>query len=338
MSNQLAEFKELAELVGEFGGERMRVTRSRGDGGIAETAYDDPPFPEEKRGGGEHSMWAIFGGVVFAPCEQAIGSLPPSQYTVEHSNQYGVMFRKTTINLDDLIDLPDHVSQDVIKDVEAFWKKEQHFREFGFLWKRGVLLWGPPGSGKTTTLQMISQKIINRGGISVYIDNPSIGSRALKVLRGIEPTRPLVVMLEDIDAIIDRHGESELLSMLDGELQVDNVVFVATTNYPEELDDRFVCRPSRFDIVRKVSMPSKQIRRAFLQAKNKRLAEPQAEKELEMWVEETEGFSIAHMKELIISVELFEIDFQSSIKRLKTLKSKPRSADGPFGFAGRENE
>ena len=52
------------------------------------------------------------------------------------------------------------------------------------------------------------------------------------------------------------YAESEYLSLLDGENQIGNVVYVATTNYPEKLDKRFTDRPSRFDVVQKISMPN----------------------------------------------------------------------------------
>ena len=77
---------------------------------------------------------------------------------------------------------------------------------------------------------------------------------------------------------------------MDGELQIDNVLFVATTNYPEKLDRRLVCRPSRFDIIRKVGMPTASAREVYLQTKNKRLCSDSAE--LADWVKQTEGFYV----------------------------------------------
>jgi hypothetical protein len=85
--------------------------------------------------------------------------------------------------------------------------------------------------------------------------------KCLQMLRAVEPERQVVGILEDVDALIERYGESEYLSLLDGEAQVDNVVYVATTNYPERLDARIVDRPSRFDTIRYIGMPSAGARR-----------------------------------------------------------------------------
>jgi len=261
-------------------------------------------------------MWAVYGNK-FSPCETAVSKLQPGQYTIEQNANIGIYFNKKTVNLDELFVLPDSASEDVLKQIESFWEKEDHFRKFGFLWKRGIMLWGPPGSGKTSTLQLVSNQIIQRGGIAVYVSNPGLAAHGLELLRSIEPSRPLVVMLEDIDAIVRDYGESQLLALLDGELQIDNVVFVATTNYPEDLDKRLKNRPSRFDYVKKIGMPSADARRLYLANKNPRLDADNSE--MEKWVELTNGFSVAHLKELIVSVEVFEVPVDDAAKRLRLM-------------------
>jgi SpoVK/Ycf46/Vps4 family AAA+-type ATPase len=281
----------------------------------------------------DSQMWAVYGNQHYSACEKAVDVLPPGQYVVDVSNELGIHFRSTEVTLDDLVELPDSVSEEVISEIETFWKRESRFRDYGFLWKRGVLMWGPPGGGKTSTLQVISQRIIDHGGISIYVNSPDLTARGLAILRRVEPKRPLVVMIEDIDAVIDNHGEAELLALMDGELQIDNVVFIATTNYPEKLDKRFINRPSRFDVVKKIGMPSEAARRVYLEFKNERLRSNT--EELENWVAATEGFSVAHIKELIISVEVFEVPMVDAVERLKTMMAAtPSSSEssGKFGF------
>ncbi len=260
-------------------------------------------------------MWAK-SGRDYAPTETAISSLPPGQYVPSYSSNIGVYFSERDINLDNLLVLPDSNSERVLSHIDDFWKKEEIFREYGFLWKRGIMLYGPPGSGKTSTVQQLSKMIVDKGGITVYCVQPEITAKGLKVLRRIEPTRPLVVIFEDIDAIIKEYGEAEVLAMLDGELQVDNVVFVATTNYPERLDKRLVNRPSRFDEIIKIGMPTKEARAFYLEHKNNRL---KGTDELKYWVELTEGFSVAHLKEMIVSVECFNKTVEESAERLKKM-------------------
>ena len=281
-------------------------------------------------------LWAKVGDAYF-PADQTIDKLGAGQYSIEFSHNRGLYFVDKPINLDELLILPDSASEEIIENIKHFWDKEQMFRTLGFLWKRGVLLYGPAGSGKTSTLQLIIKEIVDRGGIAVYVKQPKLTASGLEMLRRIEPHRPIVVLVEDIDAIQQAYGEADLLAMLDGDLQIDNVVFIATTNYPEKLDKRLVNRPSRFDIVRKIGMPTAEARAVYLAARNGRLVEN--EEEFEKWVEQTDGFSIAHLKELIVSVEALDADFDETITRLRVMmETTPDSEDdeekATIGFTG----
>lgn len=273
----------------------------------------------EKKLFGDSKMWAVYGHA-YSPCEKSVDALPAGQYTVEQSMNSGIYFNQVDVNLDELMTLPDSEAEQVIDDIETFWSKEDHFRKFGFLWKRGILLWGPPGSGKTSVVQIVSKLLKDNDGLSIYIEDPALGAKGLELLRRIEPNRPIVVIIEDVDSITQYYGESAILALLDGELQIDNVVFIATTNYPERLDKRLTNRPSRFDIVKKIGMPSDEARKLYIYEKNERLRNNKVE--LEMWVKQTKNFSLAHIKELIVSVEVFEVPFEEAIERLTAMMDK----------------
>lgn len=275
-------------------------------------------------------MWAVSDDTNYFACDAAVDTLPPSQYLIRHCESRGFYFERKEVHTDGLISLPDAATEQVVAGIEHFWTRRESFAEFGFLWKRGVMLWGPPGSGKTSCVQQLSQMFVARGGISVYMNTPGYDAMGLKTLRQIEPDRPILVMIEDIDAIVKRHGEAELLALLDGELQIDNVVYVATTNYPELLDKRIVCRPSRFDEVIYIGMPSAASRAVYLQTKNPRLSEF----ELKRWVEATNDFSVAQLKEVIVSVECLGNDFDTTVKRLRDMERPPSSEDGEIGSFG----
>lgn len=305
--------------------------RSSDDGYMSDSEASE--MTEDQMLNGQHQMWSVHGDVYF-PCDRAEKEVPPGQYLVQHHESKGTFLVRKTVNLDELLVLPDATTTRVLSAIDHFWNSEHKFREFKFLWKRGMLLWGPPGSGKTSCLQQLSKSIIDKGGISVYCTSPEVTADGLRIIRKIEPLRPIVVMIEDIDAIIDRHGETGLLSMLDGELQVDNVVFIATTNYPEKLDARFANRPSRFDEVIYIGMPKDEARRQYIIAKNPRLRENT--EELAIWVKETQGYSLAHIKEVIVAVECLGQDLVAVLDRLADMKEKvssDKTSDKPkFGF------
>ena len=276
--------------------------------------------------------WALANDV-FWPASETCNNLKPAFYNLEIHQDIGPCVKKIDIQVDSLLRLPDSASDVVMREFAEFWTLRPRFIERGFLHKRGILLFGPPGSGKTATLMLMAQDVISQGGIVCQIGSLAIASICLSMIRKIEPSRPIIALLEDIDSLIEQYGEHNFLSLLDGESQVDNICFVATTNYPEKLDKRFVDRPSRFDTIRRIGMPTAAARRAFLAAKEPSLQED----DLIEWVRQTEGFSIAHLRELIILVKCFDRPLCAAIERLESMRTtKPKSTDDPdrpmFGF------
>lgn len=127
--------------------------------------------------------------------------------------------------------------------------------------------------------------------------------------------------------MVGRYGEEGYLSLLDGENQVENVIYVATTNYPERLDRRFVDRPSRFDTLRHIGMPTAEARRMYLRHKEADINDV----ELAAMVKASEGYSIAHLRELLVLVKCFGRDIKSATERLDGMREKQPTSDRDFG-------
>jgi SpoVK/Ycf46/Vps4 family AAA+-type ATPase len=278
------------------------------------------------------TQWALCGTEEYVGIQKTQKTLHSGVYRPTSRNGEIILYR-TNVNVDELIEFPDSISDNIIKEISEFWNRATLFKKYGFLHRRGYLLYGPAGGGKTSVVQQIIKKIIDRKGLVVLCDKPSLLSHALKVFREIEPNRSIICIFEDIDSIVDHYGEDELLSVLDGEMQVDKVLNLATTNYPERLDRRLVGRPRRFDRVIKIGMPNAAVRKVYFSTKLSI-----DEKEVDQWVKKTEDFSFAAMAELVISVKCLGHDLDEAVTTLRgLLDARPSSSgDGkPVGFGGR---
>jgi hypothetical protein len=284
---------------------------------ISNTTKDEKPI-------GGFCQWVV-GPNCYSPTVKTIDTLPVGAYKATVDGYDRLTLHKMKIVTDELLKLPDTTSTRVLNAINVFWNAKEKFVTKGQLFKRGVMLWGPPGSGKTVTVMLLVEDLIKRGGIVLISQNPTITSKALEFIRVIEPDRPLICVMEDIDELIDNYGESGVLALLDGENQINNVVHIATTNYPERLDARIVNRPSRFDEIIKISMPSIEARRFYLRSRV--TLEELNDEELEKWVIETNELSIAHLKELVIAIFCLGRTYGETIIRLKKMKTIPKSSD-----------
>lgn len=295
------------------------------------------PERKELSRSADSRQWAVHPDDTYAPCGSTVQALPTGVYR-NAVDQFGtVLFVKVKLVTDDLVRLPDTASDRVLEGIAKFWESEAEFRKFGQVFKRGVLLWGPPGSGKTVTVTMLVHDVVQRGGTVILSSSPELTAQALAQFRRVEPDRKLICILEDLDELTDRYGESNLLALLDGEQQVDKIVYVATTNYPERLDARLVNRPSRFDEVIKIGMPSAAARRVYLRSRLK--ISDLADADLQVWVEETDGLSIAHLRELVAAVFCLGRDYEDTLKRLKAMQRRPSSTgDKAIGLSRFDEE
>lgn len=261
----------------------------------------------------------------FYPCSDTVSSLPAGMYNVFRSER-GLGFNRREINVDEIIQFTDGPAKYLIEEIRNFWSLKDKFLKYGFLHRRGYLLYGVAGSGKSCVLQQIIADIIERDGIVILFSNdPYTEEQGLSMLRRIEPDRPLVYVLEDIDAIIRSYGENGLLAMLDGETQINNVLNIATTNFPERLEKRIVARPRRFDRLVKIGMPSATVREEYFRKKLNLDRE-----DVGKWVEETEGLSFAALADLVISVKCLGNDFNESVDLLRNLVLKKVESSEDF--------
>lgn len=240
--------------------------------------------------------------------------LDPGIYTINMNKSGEVYLSPMQAVTDTLIRLPDFTSEQVINEVEKFWSKETHdkFIKHELVYKRGIILHGLPGVGKSACVAQIMEAEVKAGGIVFFCPSPNNLTRCIKAIREIQGNIRCLVVWEEFDDALQR-DESSYLSLLDGEMQVDNVVYLATTNYLDRIPNRFKKRPSRFASIIEVGTPNEVTRRIYIQTKGKNSDKIDVEK----WVKATKGLTIDHIKDLIISVVCLDVSFEDSLDRLK---------------------
>lgn len=275
-------------------------------------------------------------GPGFRPCGPTQPKLTPGFYRpilVESMMGSQTFIEPISIVTDDLVMLEDSPVGYVTNSIQRFWKGKNLYAKHGIVHKRGIMLEGPPGTGKTSVANMISKFFVENGGLVFYTGADSFPATldAVKWLRQIQD-EPVLLVMEEFDRYM-RHAEvvDALMQLLDGAASVDNVVFLATTNYVKKIDPRFTKRPSRFDDIVHVGIPSATARKSYLQ---KLIIEFGGDaSEVETYVTATDGLLLAHLKEAVIATKVLGQSLEFVVTRLRDMVPKdeePESGLNPL--------
>jgi transitional endoplasmic reticulum ATPase len=155
------------------------------------------------------------------------------------------------------------VKQELMESVEWPLKKPEVFKKMGIKPPRGILLYGPPGCGKTLLARAVATEseanFISIKGPEVFSKWVGESEKAIReVFRKGRTAAPAIIFFDELDAIVPKRGLgysdsgaserviSQLLTEIDGIESLQNVLVMAATNRPDILDPA-VLRPGRFD-------------------------------------------------------------------------------------------
>lgn len=162
-----------------------------------------------------------------------------------------------TVNWDDII-LPSQLKEDFLHDVETFFSNGVTiYQQLKLKPFRKLLLAGVPGTGKTMLCNALAKWALEREYLVIYISSTDPeGASFRKIERALqeaaESKYPTLMILEEVDAYLHSRQKAMVLNVLDGSESAINdrgTLLVATTNYPEAIDERVLKRPGRLDRV-----------------------------------------------------------------------------------------
>lgn len=283
-------------------------------------ACDEPPAAESEPPNVSMTQWTSGDGRVFIPAPDTARVLPPGLYEIGANPQTGTYFEKLPVVTSGILRFPQTNFERVTAEITKFWDRRAVFDEYGILHRRGIFLFGPPGSGKTSLIQLVMEDVIRRGGVAVKFGHPHLFTDGMRKFRQIQPETPVVILMEDLDSTVQQYPETEVLNILDGVDRLDRVVYLASSNYPERLGDRVVNRPSRFDKRFFIGHPNPESRRMYLEHLIGTAGIESLGIELGQWVADTDGFSLAHLKELFTAVVILGDPYDDAVETLRDMK------------------
>lgn len=263
------------------------------------------------------SLWLLDGEMARPSTDVTISKkLKSGIYQVYLDPQTGIFCKRLATQSDELYLFSDSLVGSLLEEINMFWEKKDIYKEHNLIHKRGILLEGYPGTGKSSIISLLSEEVIKKNGIVFKVSN--IGNFNIYVdfilnsFRAIEPNTPIITIVEDVDKYVD---SEEFLDFLDGKTSINHHVMIATTNNTIHIPDSFL-RPSRLDLKIEVQLPSEQIRREYFMEKEV------PEEDLEILVKESDERSLADLKEIYVSVYLLGYSIKDAVEKIAQPRTK----------------
>ena len=205
----------------------------------------------------------------------------------------------------------------IINDVESFFGSSETYLQYNIPWKRGVILHGPPGCGKTISIKALMNALRQKDVSNLYVksfkasgcqsDQASIRQIFVKA----RAVAPALLIFEDLDSLVTDELRSFFLNEVDGVEENNGLLIIGSTNHIERLDTSITKRPSRFDRKFHFKTPSEHERRLYCQYWQSKL---QSNQDIDFTYEvcqavaaATEGFTFAYLKELFVQTLLVSV-------------------------------
>ncbi|KAK5147836.1 hypothetical protein LTR32_000762 [Rachicladosporium monterosium] len=183
---------------------------------------------------------------------------------------------------DDVI-LDPAMKETLINDVHGFFDNRAVYEEVSVPWKRGIIMHGTPGCGKTISIKALMHSLQDKGVASLYV-------KSFDACQVVDEVR------------------SYFLNEVDGIESNDGICMIGSTNHLERLDPGISKRPSRFDRKYHYKLPGHQERILYCEYWRKKLSKRSdlgiTDEVCEIVANVTDGFSFAYMKELFVQALL----------------------------------
>ncbi|HEX54883.1 MAG TPA: AAA family ATPase, partial [Candidatus Altiarchaeales archaeon] len=281
---------------------------------------------------------------------------------VEPSAMREVLINKPNITWNDIGGLDD-VKGLLREVVEWPLKDPESFRELGIKPPKGVLLYGPPGCGKT----LLAKAIANESNANfIAVKGPELLSKWVgesekhvrEIFRKARQVAPSIIFFDEFDSISKIRGRTltdvtermvnQLLTEIDGIEELEGVVVIAATNRPDLIDPSLL-RPGRIDLKIEIPLPDEKTREEIFKVHTRKMPLDK-DVNLKELAEKTSGFTGAdiealcreaamnalrekkrkNLRKIKVRMEHFENALKEMKEKMEEMRKKRKKANSEF--------
>lgn len=215
--------------------------------------------------------------------------------------------------------LPEKTLSLLDRNMGGFIRAREHIKSLGLSAKKGLLFYGPPGTGKTHTIHYLASELPDHTTLLITAEQVGLLDQYFQLARFLQPS---MVVVEDVDLIARAREQmgsvceevllNKLLNEMDGLREDADVIFILTTNRPDQLEAALASRPGRIDQAIEFPLPDEQGRSKLIKLYSCGLELP--DELLGLIVRRTKGASPAFIKELMRRAAQFQFEMKSDGK------------------------
>jgi hypothetical protein len=221
--------------------------------------------------------------------------------------------RLAHVKRDDVI-LPSQTLATLDRNVAGFMAAREQLKALRFQARKGLLFYGPPGTGKTHTIHYLASQLPNHTTLLVTAEQVGLLDEYFRLARFLQPS---MMVIEDVDLIARERTQmfgvgqevllNKLLNEMDGLREDADVLFILTTNRPDQIEPALISRPGRIDQAIQFPLPDEEGRAKLTKLYARGLEISQ--ELMDSIVSRTKGVSAAFIKELMRRCAQFQVEF-----------------------------
>jgi len=232
----------------------------------------------------------------------------------EYSGRGGAVkvHRLRTVTREEVI-LPDKTISLLERNVTQFIRARDRIKALNLSTKKGLLFYGPPGTGKTHTVHYLASQLPGHTTLLITAEQVGLLDQYFQLARFLQPS---MMIIEDVDLIARAREElggacqevllNKLLNEMDGLREDAEVIFILTTNRPDQLEPALASRPGRIDQAIEFPLPDELGRAKLIALYGRGLDVPASLADL--LIRRTKGASPAFIKELMRRSAQFQVE------------------------------
>ncbi|WP_395742158.1 AAA family ATPase [Prosthecobacter sp.] len=200
--------------------------------------------------------------------------------------------------------LPDRTLRLLERNVTDFIQQRDRLKDLNMSLKKGLLFYGPPGTGKTHTIHYLASQLPDHTTLLITAQEVGLLTEYMQLARFLQPA---MVVLEDVDLIARSRTKmrggceesllNKLLNEMDGLREDAMLLFILTTNRPQDLEEALASRPGRVDQAIEFPLPDEDGRRKLIRLYAGKLK--LSDRLVTTLVRKTKNSSAAFIKELM---------------------------------------